>query len=127
MTATTLDRTALAGTAPDSTATDTRPTGPRPTGEDWQAADGAAEVDDAVLVAAEPDPRPLERVASGLPRPRRPRPPVTDDEGSLVTEYGLIAILGATAVSLVLRFLSGGALFELFGSILGKVRALVGA
>lgn len=98
----------------------------RPEGQAWQGtadhADGAR-----VTVALRPDPRPLDRVASGLPRPPRPRPSLDDEEGSLVTEYGLIAILGATAVSLVLKFLSGGALFELFGAVMGQVRALVGA
>lgn len=77
-----------------------------------------------------PHPAPLDRVAGGLPRPPRrptaPRPDRDADDGSLVTEYGLLAVLGATAVSLVLKFLAGGALFELFGSILGKVQALVG-
>lgn len=49
------------------------------------------------------------------------------EEGSLVTEYGLIAVLGATIVGIAIKWAAGGAIFELLGALLGKVRVLVGA
>jgi len=49
-----------------------------------------------------------------------------DDQGSLVAEYGLIAVLGATIAGLAIRWASGGAIFELLGSILDRVKGLVG-
>lgn len=52
---------------------------------------------------------------------------VADEEGSLVTEYGLIAIVGATVASLVIKWASGGAIWELFDAVTGKVRVLLGA
>ena len=52
---------------------------------------------------------------------------LTDDEGSLVTEYGLIAIVGATIASLVVKWATGGAIWELFGAVAQKVRSLLQA
>jgi hypothetical protein len=49
-----------------------------------------------------------------------------EDDGSLVAEYGLIAVLGATIAGLAIRWASGGAIFELLGSILDRVKGLVG-
>lgn len=49
-----------------------------------------------------------------------------DDDGSLIAEYGLIAVLGATIAGLAIRWASGGAVFELLGSILDRVKGLVG-
>lgn len=49
------------------------------------------------------------------------------EEGSLVAEYGLIAIVAATIASLVVKWASGGAVWELFGAVLDKVRVLLGA
>jgi hypothetical protein len=49
-----------------------------------------------------------------------------EDDGPLVAEYGLIAVLGATIAGLAIRWASGGAIFELLGSILDRVKGLVG-
>lgn len=49
------------------------------------------------------------------------------EDGSLVAEYGLLAILGATITGLAIKWASGGAIFSLFGAVFDKVRALVGA
>ena len=50
-----------------------------------------------------------------------------DEAGSLVTEYGLIAIVGATVASLVVKWATGGAIWELFDAVTAKVRVLLGA
>jgi hypothetical protein len=50
----------------------------------------------------------------------------SDEEGSLVTEYGLVTVIGATIAGLVLRWASQGAVTELLGAVLARVRALVG-
>lgn len=49
-----------------------------------------------------------------------------DEDGSLVAEYGLIAVLGATIAGLAIRWASGGAVFDLLGSVLVRVKGLVG-
>lgn len=51
----------------------------------------------------------------------------TPEDGSLVTEYGLIAIVGATIASLAIKWASGGAIWELFDAVTSKVRVLLGA
>lgn len=56
-----------------------------------------------------------------------PRPAFDDEDGSLVSEYGLLAILGATITGLAIKWASGGAIFSLFGAVYDKVQALVGA
>ncbi|MBW3619252.1 MAG: hypothetical protein KY461_03345 [Actinobacteria bacterium] len=61
------------------------------------------------------------------------RPPATlaarvpDEDGSLVTEYGLLAVLGATITGLAIKWASGGAIWELLGAVLTKAKAIVGA
>lgn len=52
---------------------------------------------------------------------------LVDEDGSLVTEYGLLAVLGATLVGLAVKWASGGAIWELLDAVLGKAKALVGA
>lgn len=49
------------------------------------------------------------------------------ETGSLVTEYGLIAIVGATVASLVVKWATGGAIWQLFDAVTQKVRVLLGA
>lgn len=49
------------------------------------------------------------------------------EEGSLVTEYGLIAIVGATVASLVVKWASNGAVWRIFDAVAEKVRVLLGA
>ncbi|MEX2505116.1 MAG: hypothetical protein WD378_09710 [Egicoccus sp.] len=50
-----------------------------------------------------------------------------DEDGSLVTEYGLLAIVAATIAGIVIKWASGGAVVELFDSVLSTARNLVGA
>lgn len=50
-----------------------------------------------------------------------------NEEGSLVAEYGLIAIVGATIASLVVKWATGGAIWRLFDAVTDKVRVLLGA
>ena len=52
---------------------------------------------------------------------------VVEEDGSLVTEYGLVAILGATICGLAIKWATGGAIFQLLSALLKKVRVLVGA
>ena len=58
---------------------------------------------------------------------RRHKSRSRDETGSVITEYGLIAILGATIASIVVKWATGGAIFELFGAVAAKVRSLLGA
>lgn len=55
-----------------------------------------------------------------------PRAALRDEAGSMTTEYGLIVVVGATACSLVIKWASGGAIFELLGGVLDAARGLVG-
>lgn len=50
----------------------------------------------------------------------------TSEEGSLVAEYGLLAVVGATIAGLAIKWASGGAIFELLGAVLTQVKGLVG-
>lgn len=49
------------------------------------------------------------------------------EDGSLVTEYGLLAIVAATLAGAVMSWASNGALVTLFNALLRQARALVGA
>ncbi len=49
------------------------------------------------------------------------------EEGSLVTEYGLLAVVAATVCGVIIQWASGGALVTLFNALLRQARALVGA
>ncbi len=53
--------------------------------------------------------------------------PNLDQDGSLVTEYGLIAIVGATIASLVVKWATGGAIWKLFDAVMEKVRVILGS
>lgn len=50
-----------------------------------------------------------------------------EEDGSLVTEYGLIAIVGATIASLVIKWAAGGAIWQLFDMVSQRVQAVIGA
>lgn len=50
----------------------------------------------------------------------------SDEDGSLVSEYGLIAVLGATITGVAISWAKGGAIATLLNVILRQVRALVG-
>lgn len=55
-------------------------------------------------------------------------PRVIDGEGgSLVTEYGLLAVVAATIAGAVMQWATGGALVSLFNALLTQARSLVGA
>lgn len=69
-----------------------------------------------------PSPRPEARRSVS----RRPGGRDAED-GSLVTEYGLLAVLGATITGLAIKWASGGAIWELFGAVLSRAKAIVGA
>ena len=55
--------------------------------------------------------------------PRR----AVDESGSLVTEYGLLAVVAATIAGVVIQWASGGALVALFNALISRARDLVGA
>lgn len=48
------------------------------------------------------------------------------EEGSVVTEYGLLAVVVATVAALLIQWASGGALLSLFDDLLTRVRTIVG-
>lgn len=50
-----------------------------------------------------------------------------DEAGSLVTEYGLLAVVAATVCGVVIQWASGGAIVRLFNGLLNAARDLVGA
>jgi hypothetical protein len=49
------------------------------------------------------------------------------EDGSLVTEYGLLAVVAATIAGVVISWASNGALVTLFNALLRHARGLVGA
>ena len=57
----------------------------------------------------------------------RPSLRLVDEDGSLVTEYGLIAVVAATVAGVIIQWASGGALVTLFNALLRQARELVGA
>jgi Flp pilus assembly pilin Flp len=58
-----------------------------------------------------------------FPVPAAPR----DEDGSLVTEYGLLAVVAATIAGVIISWASNGALVTLFNALLRHARSLVGA
>ncbi len=76
--------------------------------------------------ASRPAPRPTSQLLPSDTTPPRALATVHDEDGSMTTEYGLIVVVGATAVSLVIKWASGGAIFELLGGVLDAARGLVG-
>ena len=52
---------------------------------------------------------------------------LAEEDGSLVTEYGLLAVVAATVAGVVIQWASGGALVTLFNALLRHARSLVGA
>lgn len=95
------------------------------------AARDAAPALDAVpalhaVPAPDAPPAPLAADAPHEGVPER-RPDLGDEEGSLVTEYGLLAVVAATVAGAVIAWASNGALTTLFNALLRQARALVGA
>lgn len=61
------------------------------------------------------------------PLPRRPDATgCSDEDGSLVSEYGLLAVLGATITGVAISWAQGGAVAGLLDAVLRQVRALAG-
>lgn len=56
----------------------------------------------------------------------RPAAPGTED-GSLVTEYGLLAVVAATIAGVVIQWASSGTLVNLFNALISRARDIVGA
>ncbi|MEX0868258.1 MAG: hypothetical protein WD011_01165 [Nitriliruptoraceae bacterium] len=54
-------------------------------------------------------------------------PRAVTQDGSLVTEYGLLAVVAATIAGAVMQWATGGALMSLFNALLSQARSLVGA
>jgi Flp pilus assembly pilin Flp len=52
---------------------------------------------------------------------------LADEDGSLITEYGLLAIVAATVAAAVISWASDGAMATLFNSLLQQARGIVGA
>ena len=82
---------------------------------------------------ARPPHHPPACTTAGPTDPGRAGAPVTaraglaDEEGSMVSEYGLVAVLGATIAGVAISWAKGGAVVGLLGAILAQLRALIGA
>lgn len=76
---------------------------------------------DVPPVAGRPPAAPVPAVPDGAGVDR-----VHDQAGSMTTEYGLIVVVGATVCSLVIKWASGGAVFELLNGVLQAAKGLVG-
>jgi Flp pilus assembly pilin Flp len=50
-----------------------------------------------------------------------------DEDGSLVTEYGLLAVVAATIAGVLIQWATGGAVVNLFNALVDRARELVGA
>ncbi len=50
-----------------------------------------------------------------------------DEDGSLVTEYGLLAVVAATVAGVLIQWATGGAVVNLFNALVDRARELVGA
>lgn len=51
---------------------------------------------------------------------------INDEEGSVATEYGLLAVVAATIVAVVLEWATSGGISGLLDSVLARVSTLVG-
>jgi len=47
--------------------------------------------------------------------------------GSLVTEYGLLAVVAATVAGVLIQWATSGAIVNLFNALVDRARELVGA
>ncbi len=63
---------------------------------------------------------------TGGTRPTADRPASRED-GSLVTEYGLLAVVAATIAGVLIQWATGGAVINLFNALVDRARELVGA
>ncbi|HSK23933.1 MAG TPA: hypothetical protein VK906_12185 [Egicoccus sp.] len=75
----------------------------------------------------------VERRTHAVPNPSTPPSRtrtvgrIDEEDGSLVTEYGLLAIVAATIAGIVISWAQGGAVVQLFNALLSAARGLVGA
>ena len=53
--------------------------------------------------------------------------PERDQDGSLVTEYGLLAVVAAIVAGVLIQWATGGAIVYLFNALVDRARELVGA
>ncbi len=51
----------------------------------------------------------------------------SSEEGSLVTEYGLLAVVAATIAGVLIQWATGGVVINLFNALVDRARELVGA
>lgn len=58
---------------------------------------------------------------------RTHRDDASDEDGSLVTEYGLLAVVAATVAGVLIQWATGGAIVNLFNALVDQARQLVGA
>jgi hypothetical protein len=70
------------------------------------------------LVPAVPSPPAVVRTVA-------PTEPPSSQEGSLVAEYGLLAVVAATVAGVLISWASSGALATFFGQLLQHARSLV--
>lgn len=49
------------------------------------------------------------------------------EDGSIVTEYGLVAVVGATIAAVAINWASSGGVYDLFAAVLEKVKVIIGA
>jgi hypothetical protein len=61
------------------------------------------------------------------PRTTAVTDPIVGDDGSLVTEYGLLAVVAATLAGVLIQWATGGAVVNLFNALIDRARELVGA
>ncbi len=66
------------------------------------------------------------RVLAAAPSDARPAARWACEDGSVATEYGLLAVVAATIVSVLLEWATSGGISALLGSILARVSDLVG-
>jgi Flp pilus assembly pilin Flp len=51
----------------------------------------------------------------------------SDETGSLVTEYGLLAVVAATIAAVLIQWATNGAIVNLFNALIDRTRGLIGA
>ncbi|MTV24895.1 hypothetical protein FTX61_05610 [Nitriliruptoraceae bacterium ZYF776] len=58
---------------------------------------------------------------------RETAPALTDESGSMVAEYGLLAVAGATVCGALITFAGGSYISTFFTGLLDAARSIVGA
>ena len=73
------------------------------------------------------EPSPNELATADAARHERHLRLVDDEDGSLVAEYGLIAVVAATVAGVIIQWASSGALVTMFNALIRQARDIVGA